>query len=167
MLKYPMTAAALAITMVAHPLTEVAAAAYGGLNRPDSQNRQVETIQYGPDGHRHRGHRGDGERGPRGDDHRGHRGDGRGPRDYHGWRGEPGWRGAPAWHGPRGWAGRPYWYGRPWVRRPYYGTIFAGVALGTLITVAAVGYVPHRPHPDLCWYWADPFGETGYWDYCR
>jgi len=28
-------------------------------------------------------------------------------------------------------AGRPYWYGRPWVRRPYYGTIVAGVALGT------------------------------------
>jgi hypothetical protein len=52
------------------------------------------------------------------------------------------------------------------VRRPYYGTIFAGVALGTLITVAAVGYVPRRPHPDLCWYWADPYGNTGYWDYC-
>ena len=49
---------------------------------------------------------------------------------------------------------------------PYYGTIFAGVALGTLITVAAVGYVPPRPHPDLCWYWADPYGQTGYWDYC-
>jgi hypothetical protein len=151
MSKHVMMAAALTITMVAHPLTEAAAATYGGQNRPDSQNRQEKTIQYGPDGHRHRGHRGDG----------------RGPRDYHGWRGEPGWRGAPAWHGPRGWAGRPYWYGRPWVRRPYYGTIFAGVALGTLITVAAVGYVPRRPHPDLCWYWADPYGETGYWDYCR
>ena len=25
---------------------------------------------------------------------------------------------------------------------------------------------PYRPHPDLCWYWADPYGETGYWDYC-
>jgi hypothetical protein len=24
-----------------------------------------------------------------------------------------------------------------------------------------------RPTPSaLCWYWADPFGETGYWDYC-
>jgi hypothetical protein len=52
------------------------------------------------------------------------------------------------------------------VRRPYYGTIVAGVALGTLITVAAVGYVPRRPAPDLCWYWADPYGERGYWDYC-
>ncbi len=85
---------------------------------------------------------------------------------YPGWRGQPGWRGAPAWRGPRGWVGRPYWYGRPWVYRPYYGTIVAGVALGTLITVAAVGLVPPRPSPDLCWYWADPYGERGYWDYC-
>ena len=144
MLKHPMMAAALAITMVAHPVTGASAAAYGGQNRPDRQNRQVETVQHGPDGHRHRGHRGDGP----------------GRHSY------GGWRGAPAWHGPRGWAGRPYWHGRPWVRRPYYGTIFAGVALGTLITVAAVGAVPRRPHPDLCWYWADPYGNRGYWDYC-
>ena len=46
------------------------------------------------------------------------------------------------------------------------GTIIAGVALGTLITVAAVGYVPPRPAPNLCWYWADPYGNRGYWDYC-
>src|SRR4249920_1957646 len=59
-----------------------------------------------------------------------------------------------------------YWYGRPWVARPYYGTIIAGVALGTLITVTAVGLVPARPDPHLCWYWADPYGEHGYWDYC-
>jgi len=72
------------------------------------------------------------------------------------------WRG---WHGP-GWAGRPYWFARPWVRRPYYGTIIAGVALGTLITVAAVGAVPPRPAPNLCWYWADPYRNRGYWDYC-
>jgi hypothetical protein len=52
------------------------------------------------------------------------------------------------------------------VRRPYYGTIIAGVALGTLITVAAVGAVPPRPHPTLCWYWADPYAQRGYWDYC-
>ena len=80
--------------------------------------------------------------------------------------GQPGWRGAPVWRGPPGWSGRPYWYGRPWVRRPYYGTIIAGVALGTIITVAAVGYVPPRPAPNLCWYWADPYGNRGYWDYC-
>jgi len=83
---------------------------------------------------------------------------------FPGWRGGPGWRGP--WRGPRGWAGRPYWFARPWVRRPYYGTIIAGVALGTLITVAAVGAVPPRPAPNLCWYWADPYGHRGYWDYC-
>jgi len=86
-------------------------------------------------------------------------------RGWHGgWRGGPGWRGP--WRGPPGWYGRPYWFARPWVRRPYYGTIVAGVALGTLITVAAIGAVPPRPAPDLCWYWADPYGRRGYWDYC-
>jgi hypothetical protein len=83
---------------------------------------------------------------------------------FPGWRGGPGWRGP--WRGPLGWSGRPYWFARPWVRRPYYGTIIAGVALGTLITVAAVGAVPPRPAPNLCWYWADPYGQRGYWDYC-
>ena len=83
---------------------------------------------------------------------------------YPGWRSGPGWRGP--WRGPHGWYGRPYWFARPWVRRPYYGTIVAGVALGTLITVAAVGAVPPRPPPNLCWYWADPYGNRGYWDYC-
>jgi hypothetical protein len=83
---------------------------------------------------------------------------------FPGWRGCPGWRGP--WRGPTGWRGRPYWFARPWVRRPYYGTIIAGVALGTLITVAAVGAVPPRPAPNLCWYWADPYGNRGYWDYC-
>ena len=57
-------------------------------------------------------------------------------------------------------------YARPWVRRPYYGRFVAGVALGTIITVAAVGLIPPRPAPDLCWYWADPYRYRGYWDYC-
>jgi len=83
---------------------------------------------------------------------------------FPGWRGGPGWRGP--WRGPSGWHGRPYWFARPWVRRPYYGTVIAGVALGTLITVAAIGAVPPRPAPNLCWYWADPYGNRGYWDYC-
>jgi hypothetical protein len=77
-----------------------------------------------------------------------------------GWRG-PGWRG-----GPPGWRGRPYWYARPWVRRPYYGRVIAGVALGTIVTVAAIGLVPPRPAPNVCWYWADPYRNRGYWDYC-
>ena len=76
----------------------------------------------------------------------------------------PGWRGG--WRGPPGWHGRPYWFARPWARRPYYGTIVAGVALGALITVAAIGAVPPRPAPNLCWYWADPYRNRGYWDYC-
>ena len=76
------------------------------------------------------------------------------------------WRGGPNHWGPNHWRGRPYWYARPWVRRPYYGRVIAGVALGTLITVAVVGAVPHRPAPDLCWYWADPYRNRGYWDYC-
>ena len=151
--KYPITAAALGIALAAQPLTEAAASVYATRGLTLGQVRQSEPIQYGaaPDNRNWQGHRSRGTPGPRA---------------HPGWRGEPGWRGAPAWRGPRGWSGRPYWYGRPWVRRPYYGTIFAGVALGTLITVAAVGYVPPRPHPDLCWYWSDPYGETGYWDYC-
>jgi len=73
------------------------------------------------------------------------------------------WRGGPwGW----GWRGRPYWFARPWGARPYYGTVVAGVALGALITVAVVGRVPPRPAPNLCWYWADPYRNRGYWDYC-
>jgi hypothetical protein len=68
----------------------------------------------------------------------------------------------PRYIGPR--AG--FVYSRPWVRRPYYGRIIAGVALGTIITVAAVGLIPPRPAPNLCWYWADPYHYRGYWDYC-
>jgi hypothetical protein len=68
----------------------------------------------------------------------------------------------PRFIGPR----RGFVYARPWVRRPYYGRIVAGVALGTIVTVAAVGLIPRRPAPDLCWYWADPYRNRGYWDYC-
>jgi len=78
------------------------------------------------------------------------------------WGRGPGW----GWGGGPRWAGRPYWYARPWVRRPYYGTIIAGVALGALVTVAIAGRVPPRPAPNLCWYWADPYRNRGYWDYC-
>jgi hypothetical protein len=72
------------------------------------------------------------------------------------------WRGGPRFYGGRG----GYWHHRPWVRRPYYGRIVAGVALGTIIGVAVVGAVPRRPAPDLCWYWVDPYRTRGYWDYC-
>ena len=75
-------------------------------------------------------------------------------------------RGGPRFYGGRPYAGRPYWGHRTWARRPYYGTVIAGVVLGTIVTVAAVGMIPRRPAPDLCWYWADPYQSRGYWDYC-
>ncbi len=79
------------------------------------------------------------------------------------WRGRPGpyWRGGP----PR-FAGGPGWHYRPWYRRPYYGALVAGVALGTVVVVSAYGLAPRPPRPDLCWYWADRIQSRGYWDYC-
>jgi hypothetical protein len=144
MRKHVLVSAALGIAFAAQPVIEAKAAAYAAQTLVQERARLVEPIQLdGVRPHRYPG-----------------------PHGYPGWRGQPGWRGAPVWRGPPGWSGRPYWYGRPWVRRPYYGTIIAGVALGTIITVAAVGYVPPRPAPNLCWYWADPYGNRGYWDYC-
>jgi hypothetical protein len=61
--------------------------------------------------------------------------------------------------GPRG--GRVYVRG--WNRRPYYGTIIAGVALGTII---AATVAPRPPANNLCWYWTNPARTHGYWDYC-
>ena len=59
---------------------------------------------------------------------------------------------------------RPY---RPFYRRPWFGTVVGGVALGTILTVAAVGAAPVAvPAPGLCWYWADPAMTRGFWDYC-
>jgi hypothetical protein len=56
---------------------------------------------------------------------------------------------------------------RPWYRRAHFGTIVGGIALGSILTVAAVGVAPaYAPAPDTCWYWADPGLTTGYWDYC-
>lgn len=55
---------------------------------------------------------------------------------------------------------RPY---KAWVRKPYYGSIVAGVALGTILAVNAI---PVAPAPNLCWYWANRAHRRGYWDYC-
>ncbi len=145
-----MITSALAISLAVQPISDASAAAYASRNFANPQARLVVPTQAPPNWH--------GRPAPRPG--------WRGGNQYPGWRGGPGWRGAAPWRGPPGWTGRPYWYGRPWAPRPYYGTIIAGVALGTLITVAAVGYVPPRPAPNLCWYWADPYGNRGYWDYC-
>jgi hypothetical protein len=53
---------------------------------------------------------------------------------------------------------------RPWLPQPYYGTVIAGVTLGTVV---AANTVPPSPSFDLCWYWSDPTRAHGYWDFCR
>jgi hypothetical protein len=51
---------------------------------------------------------------------------------------------------------------RPW----YWGSVVAGVTIGTVITVAAVNSVPKAPSPELCWFWSDASKTRGYWSYC-
>jgi len=53
---------------------------------------------------------------------------------------------------------------RPWVRQPYYGAVFDGVTLGTVIAAAAV---PTPPSFDLCWYWSNSSKTRSYWDFCQ
>ncbi|MBN9259394.1 MAG: hypothetical protein J0J14_00860 [Hyphomicrobium sp.] len=56
---------------------------------------------------------------------------------------------------------------RRWHRRPYYGTIVGGIAIGALLAGSAYyAYSSAPPAPGLCWYWADPYERQGYWDYC-
>jgi hypothetical protein len=57
-------------------------------------------------------------------------------------------------------------YVRAWQPRPYYGQFFGGIVLGSILTAGAIGIAPPPPNPGLCWYWADPYGYRGYWDYC-
>ncbi len=52
---------------------------------------------------------------------------------------------------------------RPWVAAPYYGSVVAGVALGTIIVATTP---PPPPSPALCWFWSSPTHTQGYWDYC-
>jgi len=154
--KQAITAAVLGMALAAQPVADTAAAVYAKKALLSGQSALAVPVQ-GPAGAPGGVHRAPAWHGKPG---------GPGPHAYPGWRGGPGWHGAAPWRGPAGWTGRPYWFGRPWAPRPYYGTIIAGVALGTVIAVAAVGVVPVRPAPNLCWYWADPYGNQGYWDYC-
>jgi hypothetical protein len=55
---------------------------------------------------------------------------------------------------------------RVWAPRPYYGTIIAGVALGTVIAVSVAAAAPNPPASNLCWFWSDSTQMHGYWDYC-
>jgi hypothetical protein len=56
---------------------------------------------------------------------------------------------------------------KPWSRKPYYGTIVAGVALGSVVAATAYGLSPTSPSSNLCWNWADNSMAQGYWDYCQ
>jgi hypothetical protein len=70
---------------------------------------------------------------------------------------------------PQGYA---RWHGhhlshRRWSRRPHYGRIIGGIAIGSLLAGSAYyAYAGAPPAPGLCWYWADPYETRGYWDYC-
>ena len=82
-----------------------------------------------------------------------------------GWK-KKGWNKGPGkwnkgWGGPNKIVVRPY---RRWYKRPHYGRIIGGIALGTILGAAA--YSAMAPAPGLCWYWADPYRTRGYWDYC-
>ena len=55
---------------------------------------------------------------------------------------------------------------RNWNRKPYYGEFIGGIVLGSILAANGIGVVPYAPDPNLCWYWADPYMERGYWDYC-
>jgi len=71
-------------------------------------------------------------------------------------------------HRPPNWHHRPIHdrpYYRPWRARDWYGAMFAGVILGTIIAVAA-NTPPPPPSPELCWYWSNNARTQGYWDYC-
>jgi len=83
-----------------------------------------------------------------------------------GYYGGPRFYGAPRFYGGPRYAPGPVYAYRPWYRRPYYGTIIGGVALGSILAVTAYGLAPRPPRPDLCWYWADEIQSRGYWDYC-
>ncbi len=70
------------------------------------------------------------------------------------------------YYGNKNWKRNNNVYVRTWRPRPYYGQFWGGVVLGSILTAGAIGIAPPPPNPGLCWYWADPYGYRGYWDYC-
>lgn len=78
------------------------------------------------------------------------------------WHNDKNWNNNKNWNNKKVVVVRPY---RHWNKRPYYGTVIGGVALGTILGAAAYSAV--APAPNLCWYWADPSMTRGYWDYCQ
>jgi hypothetical protein len=85
----------------------------------------------------------------------------------------PHWKGNKNWKGKNWKKGRKYYRGGPrgvyvrsWRKRPYYGNVVGGVALGAILGVAIAGSVPRARSSDLCWYWTNPARTHGYWDYC-
>jgi hypothetical protein len=56
---------------------------------------------------------------------------------------------------------------RPWYRRPHYGVLVGGIALGALLAGSYYYSHPYPPGPGLCWYWTSPSRVRGYWDYCE
>jgi hypothetical protein len=83
--------------------------------------------------------------------------------------GGPGFVGRPGYVGRPAFVGGPRFVGgyRPWYRRPHFGTVIGGIALGTIVAATAVGVAPaYAPAPGTCWYWADEYQSRGYWDYC-
>ena len=55
---------------------------------------------------------------------------------------------------------------KPHKKHNYYGTVIAGVVLGSILAASAYYAYTAPPSPDLCWYWTSPAKVRGYWDYC-
>src|SRR5262245_30889261 len=72
------------------------------------------------------------------------------------------WRPRRYYRGP----GRRVVIVRPWHRRPHYGVLIGGIALGAVLAGSYYYAHPAPPQPGLCWYWSSPARSHGYWDYC-
>ena len=53
------------------------------------------------------------------------------------------------------------------VRWPANGAIAADAAIGVIGAAAAASWAGPPPGPGLCWYYADPSRQRGFWDACQ